>query len=897
MSTPRWETQKENIQPRPRGRNVKLLEKVFVGTKEDIEAERIRRENAVKDAVERNEPANKLLDVYLAYALFIVDYYPSGSKYLIRAVEDPCRRHAKDEFFRDDIRFLRLWILYIEMRKDKLEVFSYMRRKRIGYSWTLFYEAWAATLEAARQYDKVKEVYLLAKEVNSHPQHRIEQREREFESRMAARKKRDQQKKLDIETKKIESVRQEAARNERNTDRAEPSLASTILSAPASSSNDGAGAERSRRVRPALGEISEREAITGLRPFTSRPLTSSATVHEQKQPQSNQFRTEALANKENKFQIYRDHSKTDPKSELAHDHEMPFEIMAKIDEVGKEDRGCLPSQWAGETLPQNTAAIEKLKKRSMSARQMGSFQIYQDEGYQRGGFSEDRLLDKSSSPLAEDDVANDHENIPVPSPEAARREPSPTFSQREDGYNRPPSPTINTKIAMREIDDMFNSSFPSEQPERAKCSLLPGASSSLGNAEARKPAPLQVLQDQEPSRHSRYNETRMASTTHHSAKSSPVRYDELELERYLKMWAVDQPCLQFIGDANVDIEPDSVQELPWRVPVTLCVQESYCHGYSQRSRVFFVEDVDNEFGEAELSSSSADDEGDVPLLVLKQSGASNIWEFYIYQTIQQRFQKKLIQTDSIPFAVGFSQGREMSFLVLDTKGVSSLTRVLQMMPSNVLPEALAMLMTVDLLKTLCLLHEINIIHSDVTLDNVLFRRDTGVELVADEYNASGEKGWSACGVLLIDYNNSIDVLHERVGGTQVDDVVRCTSNCRRSTFDQEYHPSSSGGWAFNVDCYGAAVCAAKMLGVELSKTNSGPVPLKHEKVWKSFFGDVMQLEPLSSSSQTVELMRRTYESMERILVEQEQTLGIEVRRLFRAVAFALEADADTTRKN
>ncbi|CAN8076816.1 unnamed protein product [Agarophyton chilense] len=883
MSAPRWETHKENIQPRPRGRRAKLLEKALVGSKEDIEAERIRRENAVKDAVARNEPAKDLLDVYLDHALFIVDHYPAGSKHLVRAVEDPCRKHAKDEFFRDDIRFLRLWILYIEMRRDKLEVFRYMSRKRIGCSWTLFYEAWAATLEAARQYDEVDKVFKRAREVNSQPHDRILQRESEFQCRMAARMKRDQKKKIDAEASKLDHAQREAARKERNTARAEPSLATAILAAPTASENVE---DKPHRVRPALGEISQRQAVTGIRPFTS----SSATIA---QHQSSHVQGQGLPNKENKFEVFIDgtdpHSQHESKS--THEQDIPFEVVATIDDVDKEDRGRLPSQWAGETLPQNETAVEKLKQRSISSRQMSSFEIYQDEKYQRGAMSPlGRVMEQPSSPVAND------ENVPVLSPEASRRDPSPEFSRKGDKYNRPPSPTINTKIAMREIDDMFNSSLPLEQHLDAEFSLPPGPLSSLENDDKpRTSAPFQILQDDDLAEHPKYNENAVLSPVY-DVGQEPMQFDEFDLHRYLKIWAVDQPSFQFIGEADVDIEPDSVVELPWRVPVTLCVQESQYSGFNNRSRVFFVEDIENEFGGAEVQASSAGDEEDVPLFVLKQSDASNIWEFYIYQTIQQRFQKKLMQTDSIPMAVGFSHGTESSFLVLDIKGVACLTRIMQIMPKNVLPESLAMFLTVDLLKTLCTLHAIDIIHADVTLDNVLFRRNTAVELTGDVYCAGGKNGWSSCGVLLVDYNNSIDVLHKRVGGTSIDDIVRFTSTCCTSVFDPEYRSSSSRPWAFNVDCHGAAACAAKMLGVDLDNTDIGPVPLKHEGVWKSFFDDILRLEYLSTPAQTIEVMQRNCEAMERIL-EGDKKLGFEVGKLFRVVAFSLEADADTTRMN
>lgn len=945
MSTPVWETHKENIQPRPRGRHTKLLEKALIGSKEDIDAERLRREHAITRAVNGVEPCKHILDAYVEAAFFISDHYPSGSKHLVRIVEEACRKYAKDDRFRDDIRFVRLWILYAEMRRDKLDVFSYMKRRRIGESWTLFYEAYAATLEAARHYEQAQNIYDLARQLNAHPQERLQRREREFHNRMAAREKRDQKKKDDAAARKLQDAEREAARMQRNTTRAEPSLASSILAQQRADEVDASTARR-ERVRPALGEISERQAKSGIRPFASQPVHAASSSRTPLQAvQLNHHTSKGSANG---VEVYRDAANPAARSEPRGDeHDVPFETLCKLDEVDKEDHGRLPSKWAGQTLPQNQVVVQKLKKRGLSSRQMSSsFTIFQDENYQRGAGSLPGSPSlQAPAPSTDADQKHDAENIDAPSPELSRGDASLPISQGADKYSRPPSPTITiaTKIATREVDDMFNSSMPLQQ----QVNLKAPSTMSLPRPEVERPSTHgfdifsdenaaqnyntrgQPMNSEEPVKDTRrralqplvfhhsameavdrptssaprspsqsgVNEHSQSRSQQHDNEAQPtteLTYSESDLSKFFRAWLIEQPSYQYIGSATVEIEPDAIVELPWRVPLTLCVDLSQCPGRCGRSTVFFVEDVENELGVSEPMMPGAQDDDEIPLLAMKKSSPPNVWEYYILQTIQRRLRKTFTPTDSIPLALAFSQGKSSSYLVLDTKGICSVSDIMPHVPDRVVPEAVAMLFTLDLLKTLCILHGIGIIHSDVTLDNVLFRWNTAVELTSEAYCPSGDEGWSACGILLVDFNNSIDVKHERFEGGGLEAAVQYTSTVDSSFIDQEYRATNSKSWGFSADCVGAAVCAAKMLGVTTQNLVCGPVALRHSEVWKNFFDDALKLGQLASSKETISMMRRHYEEMEHIL-ENNANLGFKVRKLHRMIS-SLEMDTTRTVK-
>ena len=62
--------------------------------------------------------------------------------------------------YRNDVRYVRVWILLADASSKPDRVFQHMNEKKIGESTALFYEAWALFLEHAGFYDKADRVFL-----------------------------------------------------------------------------------------------------------------------------------------------------------------------------------------------------------------------------------------------------------------------------------------------------------------------------------------------------------------------------------------------------------------------------------------------------------------------------------------------------------------------------------------------------------------------------------------------------------------------------------------------------------------------------------------------------------------------------------------------------------------
>lgn len=947
MSAPEWETSKENVAPLSTGRNVDTLNKALTMDPEVIESTRKIHEAAIRDAANGIGPfSNDPLAVWDTYYKWALETFPSGSELIISILEGACRRYGKTPRYKDDRRFVRLWIRYADLRSDKLDVFAYMRKNHIGEHVALFYEAWATTLELAKDYDKAEQTYKLGIKLGAQPQERLSQRMREYYNRMAARARRAEKKARDDEKKKQDAQRAKGA----SSARAQSTLADSILSrtetAHSSATHNNENEMPSANIRPALGRITERQAETGRRPMTAiskkKPLVfgeRARVEHSAPGPSS------LVRNPQNeKIEIYADPdpAAVSPSNEYEkivkeQDH-FPFAPLAKAHEVSKENDGKLPSKWAGQTLPQNPTVQNRVRR---GARVAGSpIQIYQEND--DTDVAEERASQAGASKAGPSDrVVEDRPSSPVP----ARKSAVPV---------NPTSPTINTKIAMQEVDDLFNSSLPMER-ERQKViaeslsaqkrtvreeqprqipsieifrdvddedkenvhragSVRRGSNGPTGNPRLEErvlqsipalegPYVRRVVDDDE-YMNTNEQETQAQNTTNvaqdettpltqkpeeHAGQSSVENLEgtsqaerefmppgadhaenrgdsddsaENELIEFLAKWCYQEPGYHLLDGEDPEVEREGYFEFyPRGKEVAIFNVDMYLwQGYGNHSKVVAVEDLDNVLGlrdHVEMDDDSND------LLTLKVYQTSEPWEFYVYKMLHARIGAPLL---TVPTALAYYEGSPAGYLVLDRLCPVTLKEIITFPQSYPLTEGLAMYFTVDLLKTLEVLHGTGIIHSDVTLDNVLFRSDPSKGLVEDRYTASSPGSWESKGVLLVDFNHAIDT-RRAVPNGNIEDVVRHATKHGNEYLDPDYRNPNASSWGFNIDCHCAAVCASKMLKLHSLKAKGSGVGLKSETIWETFFQAVQRLSANSKAAETIDTVRRCREMMEGALFE------------------------------
>ena len=73
--------------------------------------------------------------------------FPSGHASINRVVEQAVRTFRKDPRYKNDPRYIRLWMSVAKITREPLEVFKYLSLNEIGQDVALYYEEYARFLE------------------------------------------------------------------------------------------------------------------------------------------------------------------------------------------------------------------------------------------------------------------------------------------------------------------------------------------------------------------------------------------------------------------------------------------------------------------------------------------------------------------------------------------------------------------------------------------------------------------------------------------------------------------------------------------------------------------------------------------------------------------------------
>jgi hypothetical protein len=169
-----WEGCKENIQPLKKGRKASSLRKVFAPlqtiqqqtnvpstttttTAHDPTVICFQNHNEkMKLGVEREQWEKKLLEatedpllIWLEYLTWIEDSYPTLNKssMFVETLQRCTRTFTSDSRYKNDRRFMLLWLRYADTCSDPIDVFTFMHTNGIGLDYAEFYIAWATVLE------------------------------------------------------------------------------------------------------------------------------------------------------------------------------------------------------------------------------------------------------------------------------------------------------------------------------------------------------------------------------------------------------------------------------------------------------------------------------------------------------------------------------------------------------------------------------------------------------------------------------------------------------------------------------------------------------------------------------------------------------------------------------
>ncbi|KAL8771897.1 MAG: hypothetical protein Q9209_002835 [Squamulea sp. 1 TL-2023] len=202
-----------------------------------------------------------------------------------------------------------------------------------------------------------------------------------------------------------------------------------------------------------------------------------------------------------------------------------------------------------------------------------------------------------------------------------------------------------------------------------------------------------------------------------------------------------------------------------------------------------------------LSSSNSSSSHYANLSAIKCEDPPTPWEFYIMSTIHSRLGSSSRASNSILLPYEMHLFTDEGYLVeqyLDQGTLLDLVNTAKAdSPSGVLDEPIAMLFTIELLRTVEALHSIGILHGDLKADNCLVRLHQIEDREWDSsYHSNGEIGWSSKGISLIDFGRGIDMQHFDPETKFIADWKTTKADCAEM---REMRP-----WTYQVDYWGAA---------------------------------------------------------------------------------------------
>ncbi|OAP59658.1 hypothetical protein AYL99_06956 [Fonsecaea erecta] len=237
-------------------------------------------------------------------------------------------------------------------------------------------------------------------------------------------------------------------------------------------------------------------------------------------------------------------------------------------------------------------------------------------------------------------------------------------------------------------------------------------------------------------------------------------------------------------------------------------------------------------------SSQLGDTSRQPLEALKTESPPGtlVWEFHIVRLIKQRLGSAARSMQSIILAHECHLYRDEAYLVLSYSPQGTLLDLVNLAraenikagkPAEGLDEAMAMWLSVELLRTLEDLHRAGILHGDLKGDNCLVRFDTSLDLTAP-FSPEGNHGWQSRGLKLIDFGRGIDTRMFKPNAQFIADWPACPQDC---TEIRECRP-----WKWQIDYHGAAgVIHSLLFGKYIETVPAGANALAgpgQKKEWK-----------------------------------------------------------------
>ncbi|KAH8514923.1 hypothetical protein H0E87_003686 [Populus deltoides] len=177
-----WELFKENVRPLKRGRNVGLLNQALK-SHSDYQLKRSLLDTRRKliEAIDEYEGDDPLLP-WIECIKWVQEAFPQGgdSSGLILIYEQCVRAFWHSDRYKDDLRYLKVWLEYAENCVDAEVIYSFLDANEIGKSHSAYYLAYALHMESKSKMKIANDIFNLGISRDAQPIEKLKDAYRKF---------------------------------------------------------------------------------------------------------------------------------------------------------------------------------------------------------------------------------------------------------------------------------------------------------------------------------------------------------------------------------------------------------------------------------------------------------------------------------------------------------------------------------------------------------------------------------------------------------------------------------------------------------------------------------------------------------------------------------------------
>ncbi|KAK7081360.1 Budding uninhibited by benzimidazoles 1 beta b, partial [Halocaridina rubra] len=182
-----WELSKENILPLKQGRKANILSLAL----DDSSTSKL---SSVRHEFEeelRTYTGDDPLDVWYRYVLWVEQNYPKGGKdgnvmkLIQKCVTSIHTNASTNEKYKNDDRFLTLWVKYANLCPNPLEVYGALDTKGLCTGIAEFYLNWSWEYEKLKNYRKAESIFQKGFQSGALPLDALQEAHKKFQTRVA----------------------------------------------------------------------------------------------------------------------------------------------------------------------------------------------------------------------------------------------------------------------------------------------------------------------------------------------------------------------------------------------------------------------------------------------------------------------------------------------------------------------------------------------------------------------------------------------------------------------------------------------------------------------------------------------------------------------------------------